>query len=252
MTVKELFESVNFKPLARKMAEEDWNIVYNKTKTEAEKEEMKNRLSDRLNACFINMLNIEPILDSDSILYCTLETRLDEEDSYFDASLVYRKDLAEKEIPYTNFDDDTREFLSFSEYEKKYIQSYAFEFKPWAEILGSQVAEASIEAYGAEMVCLAIFNEMTFFGADQEAAAERADFEKDILLERAKEVEDHPERMIPIEDVLQELYKDLGVEPPTKKEKEESRNLWIEEMKINQEERYKILNSMKKVYQKSQ
>lgn len=73
-------------------------------------------------------------------------------------------------------------------------ESYAYEFNSWAETLGYEVDENTINTYSPEVVLSDILNEMTFFG-DEEGMLEQ----REIIEDRIAEVEtvmDLPEESI--------------------------------------------------------
>ena len=250
MNVKKLLEYANLEEIAKKEANNSWELNCNQTKSEEEKEAIRKRMEKYIFENFQKMLQIAPAVNKEGcIVYCIYHKNLlYDEDSYLDASMIYKRDLIEKDINIIDFDDENRELLSPEEHEKKYIQNYAFEFEPWSIVLGYEVADASIEEYGKNEVAAAILNEMTFFGFEEEEAFKHAKKEIDILNERVQEIKDHPERTIPAEEMFSKLRKEFGWEEPTKEEEEETHRRIIEDLKINQQERINILRKMKQDY----
>lgn len=241
MIVKELFERADFKKIARKEAEDDWELNHDNTKTEEEKESIRQWIEKYTYECYQKIMDISPNANPEDIVVCKKVTNLDDGGSYMDSFLVHKSDLLEKKLRYIDYDSNEYENIPMEEYEKQYIQHYAYEFEPWEEILGYTVASSCVEEYGIDEIASAIFNEMTFFGMEQDSAEERKETEKKILEERVKEIEEHPECCIPADKVFKDLYKELGIDPPTKKEEEDQRELWKKERKINQEEDYRIM-----------
>lgn len=248
MTVKELFELANFKTIAKQLADEDYDLNHDNTKSIEEKEQIKIDICNYILECYQEMMQIEPDNLKENLIFCSFVRDLeDDEDSYINVSCIYKKDLFEKEIPFCDTQDKANN-LSMKEWEEKYIQTYAFEFTPWKEVLGYEVPKTNINAYGLDKVAKAIYDEMTFFGYKQENAESNAEEEKNILLERVKDVEEHPENCVPIEHVFEDLYTSFGITPPTEEEKEQQRILWQEEMRINQLESKRILTKIKEEY----
>ena len=85
---------------------------------------------------------------------------------------------------------------------------------------------------------------MTFFGLEYEKVNERTEEEMNILDERIKEIEEHPENLKPISEVFEKF----GLEPETQEEFERRKKELLEEMKLNQEITYSILKKMKEEY----
>lgn len=249
MNVKDLLKRANLRKIAKKEAAQSWELNCDQIKTEEEKDDIRKKMTEYIYENYQKVLQIVPEVEEECIVYCVYHKNLlHEEDSYLDASMIHKKDLVEKEIPIINFDSEEQETLSQEEYEKKYIQNYAFEFEPWCKILGYEVANASIEEYETDEVASAILNEMTFFGYEEKKASEYAKEEIDILNDRIQEIKKHPDRTIPAEKVFSDLRKEFGWEEPTKEEEEETHQRIIEELKINQQEKIKILEKMKKDY----
>lgn len=250
MNVKNLLMHADLEEIAKKEAYDSWELNADQTKTEKEKEVIRKKMAGYIYEKFQKILQIIPEPMDECIVYCVYHKSLScEEDSYLNASIIYKKDLIEKDIHIINFDDEERENeLGQEEYEKKYIQSYAFEFEPWNQILGYEVANSSIEEYGINEVAAAILNEMTFFGYEEANALKHAQNEINILNERIQEIEEHPERTVPAEQVFQELREEFGWEEPSEEEKEESHKRIIEELKMDQQESIKILKKMKEEY----
>ena len=191
------------------------------------------------------MLKLEGIINEENILAVMKVIALDEPDNtYYTASLIKKSDLMNKEIRYVNYDYKDTDQESFEEIEKKYVQTYAFEFNDWKEILGYSVSDVSIKEYGINVVASAIFDEMTFFGLEYEKVNERTEEEMNILDERIKEIEEHPENLKPISEVFEKF----GLEPETQEEIERRKKELLEEMKLNQEITYSILKKMKEEY----
>lgn len=250
MTVKELFQLADFASISKKIAEDDWGLNHDKTKTEDEKREIKKVNSDYIYTCFLKMMHVIPIIDDQKIIVCSWHVNLDNpEDSYMDASLIHLDDLLTKEVP-LKYDELNQESFSLDEYEKNYIQTYAFEFDTWEQILGYQVSSSSIQRYGIDAVSKAIFDEMTFFGYDREESEEKAQNEISIILERAEEIKSNPDACIPAEKVFSDLYQKYGFEVPTEEERAQRRKRIATEMKINQEELYSLLAEIKNEYLK--
>ena len=245
MIVKELFQKADWKIIAKEIADNDYMLSIDQTKTEEEKEIKKMKYAEIIIHSVQEMLKLEEIINEENILAVMKVIALDEPDNtYYTASLIKKSDLMNKEIRYVNYDDKDTDQESFEEIEKKYVQTYAFEFNDWKEILGYSVSDVSIKEYGLNVVVSAIFDEMTFFGLEYEKVNERTEEEMNILDERIKEIEEHPENLKPISEVFEKF----GLEPETQEEIERRKKELLEEMKLNQEITYSILKKMKDEY----
>lgn len=245
MIVKELFQKADWKIIAKEIADNDYMLSIDQTKTEEEKEIKKMKYAEIIIHSVQEMLKLEEIINEENILEVMKVIALDEPDNtYYTASLIKKSDLMNKEIRYVNYDDKDTDQESFEEIEKKYVQTYAFEFNDWKEILGYSVSDVSIKEYGINVVASAIFDEMTFFGLEYEKVNERTEEEMNILDERIKEIEEHPENLKPISEVFEKF----GLEPETQEEIERRKKELLEEMKLNQEITYSILKKMKEEY----
>lgn len=245
MIVKELFQKADWKIIAKEIADNDYMLSIDQRKTEEEKEIKKMKYAEIIIHSVQEMLKLEEIINEENILAVMKVIALDEPDNtYYTASLIKKSDLMNKEIRYVNYDDKDTDQESFEEIEKKYVQTYAFEFNDWKEILGYSVSDVSIKEYGINVVASAIFDEMTFFGLEYEKVNERTEEEMNILDERIKEIEEHPENLKPISEVFEKF----GLEPETQEEFERRKKELLEEMKLNQEITYSILKKMKEEY----
>lgn len=245
MIVKELFRKADWKIIAKEIADNDYMLSIDQTKTEEEKEIKKMKYAEIIIHSVQEMLKLEEIINEENILAVMKVIALDEPDNtYYTASLIKKSDLMNKEIRYVNYDYKDTDQESFEEIEKKYVQTYAFEFNDWKEILGYSVSDVSIKEYGINVVASTIFDEMTFFGLEYEKVNERTEEEMNILDERIKEIEEHPENLKPISEVFEKF----GLEPETQEEIERRKKELLEEMKLNQEITYSILKKMKEEY----
>lgn len=239
MTVKELFQQVDFKKIAKELAEDDYFLNIDNTKTEEEKTKLKERLSLYIYEKFLDMMkNTDPI-SSGHIVVCTWHCNLSyPENSYYDTFFINQSDL-KKEIHVVDFDSNEVENYTMEEYEAKFIQNYAYEFSPWTEVLGYVVPETLLLSYGPETVAKVIYHEMTFFGFDKDETEKRVNEERDILEERIKNVEENQENLKSID--LDDFREKLGLEKETKAEKAAAHQRMINEMKINQIEYIEIM-----------
>lgn len=249
MTVKELFQSVDFKKIAAEMSDEDWDLNNNKTMTEAERQKRKQDLTEHIFKCFIQMMQVDPVVDKKKVVFCSWYVDINNpENSYMHSSLLQLDDILIKGIYESSYDEAIDEYISPEKYEQNYIQKYAFEFDPWDRILGYQVAQASILRYGMEKVSKAIYDEMTFFGYDMKSAEAKSEKEMNTILKAAEDIKSNPQEGIPAEKVFSDLYERFGITPPTKEEREQRRKRMIDELRINQAEENLLLMEIQKEY----
>lgn len=186
-----------------------------------------------------DMLKIEPVISEDFIYVSRCE---DWEDSYLSPSIVHKEDL----LKYTELIKELhQEFkLEKNEYEKS-PTSYGLMFVPRKELLGYQFSEFSIEKYGLYEVIASVFHELTYFGYDNETCDTRVKEESDELARRAEDVMTHPEKLVPFNEAMDELFgedwKDIEVEMPSEEEIEQS---MINNGIITYEHYYKILEKL--------
>lgn len=174
---------------------------------------------------------------------------MDDDGDYMDAALFRKIDLSTQFDPNSplasvdnmeSLDDEKIEELSHCHV---LPESYAFEFSPWAEILGYEVDVASTLPDGPVPLAVAILWEMTFFGFDES----NVDAERDELNRRAEELdeilklpeEEQKKRLIPAEKVLAEL----GIPEKSEEEKEESHRKMAREIAENGLRKYRAIKS---------
>lgn len=121
--------------------------------------------------------------------------------------------------------------------------SYGFEFSPWEEVLGYQVAEKNLKELGGVCILARVIYEMTFFGFTEE----QVDMERKKLDEALTESEkiqslppeEQEKHYIPAE----KAFKMLGHQDRrTPEEKEEDRQKQRREILFNQLQKYRALN----------
>lgn len=241
MTVQELFGKVNFRKIGEHIMDSRPITAAEAAKSEEEKEAIRLAGVEKIYEASRKMLEIEVLNDPEKIITCVwIEAVYPDDEAYMDASLCYRTDLINKELRIRDFDAKDPLSVTDEEYREKYIESYAFEFSDWREILGAEVADTSIEEYGAEAVAEGIFHEMTFFGLDYEDSEKNRKEELDRLDESVREAQEHPETCHPLE----ELWDELGFDPPTEEETERDYREFIEAEKVHQKENVKIMERL--------
>jgi len=80
-------------------------------------------------------------------------------------------------------------------------EHYALDFTPWEEWLGMMIDERTLMDYKTENIIVDCIWEMTFHGWTQGKVKKGLDR----LLRISKECKEHPEKMIPWEDIKKEL-----------------------------------------------
>lgn len=108
--------------------------------------------------------------------------------------------------------------------------NYGLEFTSWNKILNYEVWENSILAFGKVNCVISLLYEMSFLGCDEEMHSENVAKELNILDERQKDAEEHPENLIPIDN----LFKELGFEDTRTEEEKDKDNQKMDDVcKIN-------------------
>lgn len=239
MTVKELFMKADLKKIAASVAADDWSLNIRNDITDEEKDQIRKKYREILFDSYSNMLSIKENLNSDNYIICIKHIDFfdGEKTEFFDASMISKTDLLTKKSPRSA--TGTELFKNPDDYA---ILS-AFEFCPWKEILGWNVPDACVTAYGIDNVAMAILDEMTFFGLEEEATAERAEEESQKLVEIEKDIKEHPDHTKPMD--LDQLRKDLGIPEETEEEKERRKKELEIEMAFNNKESDRILTAVK-------
>lgn len=173
-----------FKELLQKVSIDDV-VCYINNHYEDEK-----KFEEDYRRMYASLLNSEPNIDSDLLLYMALVLPIfGDEKEYFDVSGY-------------SFEEEV---------------SYAIEFTPWNEWLGMKVAENSIKEYGAVTFVAECLREMSFISFEEACISEKVNQLEDIC----KEIESGEAKLIPAEEVFENLRNKYGFETPTKKTVEE-------------------------------
>ena len=238
MTVKELLTKADLYAIAEKEAKIDLE-EYNRTSENI----IPFSLEDITNKIYKNyekMLEIKENKHPENIIVCYWVIDLEDEEScFYDATLYTKDDLLNKEFCHFNyFDDNVTSNNGWDD--ERYVTSYSFEFDDWKDILGYEVADESINKYGADAVANAILNEMTFFGFDYDKSNEEKEKEINILNERVNDVKENKDNLKKYK-TLNDLYEEFGWERPTQEEIENNRLKWRKEADINQTEKETIV-----------
>lgn len=209
ITVKDAFKLCNVKKLA---------LEYEKTLPSDF--DMENEKAAMI-LWYDEILKIEPLHTDDNFVimaYMSKDTFDDEVESYLDVSVVKQDEITDfVSIEEINVETKTNDELYAISRKLRNVESYAFEFSPWNEILAYFVPNALIEQYGLETLMASIVHEMTFFGYEENTKEE----EKEELIRRADECEEMLKKpkeeqekyFIPAEKVFEELgYKDERTE----------------------------------------
>lgn len=177
------------------------------------------RVIERFSAFISSLADIEP-LDTGWLL---LGVPYQESDgrSRLDPCLIKKEELTHWDRH--RFDGlPVFEELSRREIERlcelpKSPETYAFEFTPWAEILGFEISPQNVEDVGAAQLASQVLWEMTFFGfSEDKVDEERKKLDKSI--QEVAEIEKLPpeereKRLVPAEKVFAEFgYEDTRTE----------------------------------------
>jgi hypothetical protein len=90
---------------------------------------------------------------------------------------------------------------TMSEHDETKEETYALEFVEWLEWLGMEIDEESMKEFGELETLVRCLFEMTFLGFVEEDIAE---YKKE-LDERMKDIDEHPEKLIPAEEVFKKI-----------------------------------------------
>ena len=240
MTVKELFMKADLKKIAASVAASNWSLNIRNDITNDEKEQIRENYQELLFNSYNKILSIKENYDPDKYTICMkyIDFMDGVKTEYFDASMISKTDLLTKKSPrsatgielFKNPDD--------------YAILRAFEFCPWSDIIGWNVPDACVTAYGVDNVAMAILDEMTFSGLEEEATAERAKDECQKLEDIQKDIEEHPDHAKPMD--LDQFRKDLGIPDETEEEKERRKKELEIEMAFNNKESDRIMTAVKK------
>ena len=186
MTVKELFNKADKMNVLKGMAEQ-----YGEDDEDGERYSLE---------IFEQILSIKPAQCPDDLIVCVRYAEWPSDEAggrYMDASLYRKEDVAGKQIKTGDGDGE------------RYVHGYSFELAGWPEILGTEVAHASLERYGLDACAQAIYHDMTFFGCRMEQREECIKEIRDRLLGTGNEV--GSSRTFPVRDMWEELG--TGLEP---------------------------------------
>lgn len=159
------------------------------------------------------LLAMEPDKDADLILY---------------VSLIYS--IFEDEEPY----------LDVSGYSLEEDMSYALEFRAWEQWLGMQVAQNSLEEYGRLCFVAECMREMSFISFDEGEISETLTE----LEESAEKIKSGEAKLIPAEEVFDELREEFGDAFFPKKMTPEEEKVETECLKKISEKNEKLIHRM--------
>lgn len=196
---------------------------------------------------FIGDLNrIEPVGSGHLILGIF---HIDEDGNFLNPCLYYKEELetgyrADSELAgLENIEELAEEEIERLACIRDFPESYAFEFSPWAEILGYEINVRNARDVGAAELCAAVIWDMTFSGFDEE----RVEAERQKLHEAAREAEEIsklPEEeqrkyYLPMEDVFVEF----DIPEQTEEEKQEAHRKLCRKVLINNLRTYQALRN---------
>lgn len=217
MIVQDLFKNVDMNKLSQAFSKCSFNLE--RKYKEMGEQKFTNLIQNTVN----ELLSISPTLSDDYI--CVIE-QFDDSEVKNQYEVIYEPSIIEKETLLKNY-----------EYIKRQVEEYNLElFKenplvsgslfllPREEILGYQFSEYSLQNFNKYDVIASILFELTWFGYDNKTSEENIEKETQILLDRAKEVKEHPENLIPFDKAMHDVFGDLWdeiekeIEPPTDEE----------------------------------
>lgn len=90
-------------------------------------------------------------------------------------------------------------------YHKDNLERFALDFTKWEELLPLEIDEDSMKNFSEEKIISHLLWNITFYGFYQEQIKEKLDE----IMDRSKEAKEHPEKLIPFEEVKENLLKKI-------------------------------------------
>lgn len=110
-------------------------------------------------------------------------------------------------------------------------ETYAADLSPWTEVLGCQMAAVPDDEEAKANWTAAIYDELSLFGITDPERSRNLQEELEILDSRIKEIEEHPEDLVPIDTA--KIREELGFQPQTAEEKDRVRAFYRKVMLAN-------------------
>lgn len=241
MFVIDLLKQVDLNVIAAMQADNDWELNNDQSISDIEREAIRKEYIRILSERYKKILDIEPEYDKTKIIVIVKQCESVNNEYYYDAAVYDRYELLEKQLNDRSV-YKKNEDLTMEEYEKRYIQSQAFELTDWKYILGYEVSKESISEYGMEMVANAIIDEMTFFGSEYESNNQKREETIDELEKSLDEIKNGTYNSIPLN--LDEMCKEFDLPIETEEEKEKRHREMLDELERNRLERNRILKKL--------
>lgn len=241
MFVIDLLKQVDLKAIAKKQADNDWKLNDDDSISDTEREMLRKKYIEILSERYEKMLELEPDYNRNKIIIVVKQYESFSDEYYYDATVYDRHELIEKQINDRSV-YKKNEDLTMEEYEKRYIQSQAFELTDWKYILGYEVSKESISEYGMEIVANAIIDEMTFFGSEYESNNQKREETIDELEKSLDEIKNGTYNSIPLN--LDEMCKEFDLPIETEEEKEKRHREMLDELERNRLEKNRILKKL--------
>ena len=241
MFVIDLLKQVDLNRIASIQADNDWELNNDQSISDIEREAIRKEYIKILSERYKKILDIEPEYDKNKIIVIVKQYESVNNEYYYDAAVYDRYELLEKQLNDRSV-YKKNEDLTMEEYEKKYIQSQAFELTDWKYILGYEVSKDSISEYGIEMVANAIIDEMTFFGSEYESNNQKREETIDELEKSLDEIKNGIYNSVPLN--LDEMCKEFDLPIETEEEKEKRHREMLDELERNRLEKNRILKKL--------
>lgn len=241
MFVIDLLKQVDLNVIAAMQADNDWELNNDQSISNIEREAIRKEYVKILSKRYKKILEIKPEYNENKIIVVVKQYESVNNEYYYDAAVYDRYELLEKQLNDRSV-YKKNEDLTMEEYEKRYIQSQAFELTDWKYILGYEVSKESISEYGMEMVANAIIDEMTFFGSEYESNNQKREETIDELEKSLDEIKNGTYNSIPLN--LDEMCKEFDLPIETEEEKEKRHREMLDELERNRLERNRILKKL--------
>lgn len=241
MFVIDLLKQIDLNVIAAMQADNDWELNNDQSISDIEREAIRKEYVKILSERYKKILEIKPEYNENKIIVVVKQYESINNEYYYDAAVYDRHELLEKQLNDRSV-YKKNEDLTMEEYEKRYIQSQAFELTDWKYILGYEVSKESISEYGMEIVANAIIDEMTFFGSEYESNNQKREETIDELEKSLDEIKNGTYNSIPLN--LDEMCKEFDLPIETEEEKEKRHREMLDELERNRLERNRILKKL--------
>lgn len=197
MIVQDLFKNIDVEKLANNLIE-----TYEEEKENSQKYGYEKYLK-LIKLTIDDFLSIIPTICNDYIIVYKTYDWFDEEDyEYLDTSIIHIEDISNNiEIAKSLTSNYNLELDR-----QNRIDTYGMDLVERNLLLGYNFCENCFDKYDKYDVLATVFYELTLFGYLNETSEENVEEEKNILEERIQDVKEHPERLIPFEKAMEDIF----------------------------------------------